>query len=367
MLSSFSSAVSGVRAAQRLLDVSSSNIANANTPGYHAQHVSLSSRQHGGVSASQPYTSFQLGLDQQLATARKQDAYASEFASASKGTSTTLSTVAKRFNASLSEFKGALNGFKGSPAETQNVVSTGANLARAGTDLLGELSSQSLSLTQRATDEMAVGKAKLPALATYNEALRQSPNDPALKGQAMELAKSISDSIGGSYNVLQNGTVAYTPEDPPGGKAGALLASADNARQYAAMTKEAMSQFAEAVNTKYGGTAFSLAGNTLAFEPSTATLALNQDTALSMVGAEPGPGLVQAQAKGAISAIGAERTASAASAKFDNVLGQMQEQSGVDLVYEVVVQKQAATMYQANIEVIKTQDAMFQALLNIRA
>ena len=53
--------------------------------------------------------------------------------------------------------------------------------------------------------------------------------------------------------------------------------------------------------------------------------------------------------------------------KFDNVLGQMQEQAGVDLVYEAMVQKQAGIMYQANIEVIKTQDAMFQSLLSIRA
>jgi flagellar hook-associated protein 1 FlgK len=211
------SGLSGLRAAQTSLGVTSNNIANANTPGYVRTEVTLAPRSQLGAGAGVEVTGIQRAADRFLATA-------SYIAQAARGSSAVRADILARAQsnfgdpasdtsmfATLDDFWSALTEISVDPSSTlrrvdavSSLQSTYSEIHRIGQslqDLIAEAD-------QRISDSIAEAQSLMDRIAQLNDEIRLNKRTGADASSAENAQSALIDEL----SVLLDVRVSPVPE-----------------------------------------------------------------------------------------------------------------------------------------------------------
>lgn len=397
---SMSLASSGLRAMQAKLDLHSNNIANAQTPGYRRQEALLRDQAMGGVNAVSkslfnPVTANRISQLEGLAASTEVKA-----ASLNK-LQTTLSATSGDLGTALNSFREAIGSAADRPqdASLRGVVAAqAAGLAAQATDGLTQLDTQLVDIGQEQAGVRTAAADKMKALASLNDDVAQSPDNPNLRNSQAQVGKELAELIGGEIKfglsgqatfsvggttVVSGNSVGAIPADA-GGKLGGLQASSDTVKGFRDLFSKTLDSFSSTFNDiNKGGTTtakaagselFSFDGKALKFVGSANTLALDTAGGSNGLNARKMLGVNTLASDTGNMAASAAAQANSAETEFGSKTATMQstmqsfnDTEGVNLDQEMIEMKNAQRYYEANAKVIQTQDSMLGTLINMKA
>jgi len=213
--------VSGLLALQRALDVTSNNIANANTPGYSVERANLQelpAQQTGkgyvgsGVEVASITRSYDEALAQQVRTSQSNLSGYNTFATQAAQVDNLLSAQGSGLGATLQNFANALQNVANSPSSTaqrQVLLSQAQALTQQLQSYDGQLSQFSSSLESQIgtnvtqINSLASGIASLNSQISIGLASGQTPND--LLDQRDQLIDQLSQYVSVSTSTQSDG------------------------------------------------------------------------------------------------------------------------------------------------------------------
>jgi flagellar hook-associated protein 1 FlgK len=230
-----------LEASQAAIDITSNNVANANTPGYTDQiavwtendTVSLSgkvgSAQGASVSASsQRDTILNQRVQQQTQLESSSAAESSALSSLQSVfgiTASSTSAISTAIGTSLNGFFSSLSNLQGSPSDAsvrQNVISAASTLVSQFNAAAGQISQQTTSLNQQVSGVVSKVNSLTSSIATLNLQIESSsPNTDAgtLEDQRQQDLTQLSQYIGFDQTKTENNGLTLSTAN------GALLVS----------------------------------------------------------------------------------------------------------------------------------------------
>lgn len=425
----FGIGVSGLRATQKRMEAASQNITNAATPGYHKQLVSQSAvfqpntpLQTGlGTKIDSVYQSIDMVAERQLFQSKGQYGYYESASGAIKAMEEPFAEYAKGLTESLGEMQAAFGALASAPesvAARQNVLSRTENVANvlnAGSQVFAqgksEFEQQKRFLAQGVNDD-------IERLSEINRGLSQSVGNPSLRSgfvdEALKVAHSLAEKIGGQLNVMPTGEFAVTVngqmivgpggqkttfdvDNLPslGGQIGGIQKAEAKLDEWNSSLETASNLWMNTINAQHGS------GVDGSGAPAQALVERDSDGFFKVALTEPGQvstGVTQAFGNDNASILSGQGPAGVqnASSKLTDELStvalkvgqsinsfdsqvrlssiqvgayqsRIDEVSGVDLEQEAVNLMNYQKQYQAMAKVITVQDSMLDALLSIRA
>ena len=177
---SLNNALSGLQAAQANLSVISSNIANAQTPGYSRETVPLESQIVGGNGAGVTTGLVQRQIDQNLSEAAREQDTATSFAATTDTYFQQIQSLYGQVNSSnslgtvLGNFSSAMQALATTPEDPiaqQNAVSTGQNLAEKLNSMSSGIQQMRAGVDSDLASSVSTLNTALQNIANYNSAI----------------------------------------------------------------------------------------------------------------------------------------------------------------------------------------------------
>ncbi len=416
----FGIGLSGLKAFQKKTDTHAHNIANASTPDFKKQVLTLEEApaqyQEGfwmgrGVQVGNVSRVIDELLEQRI-TAAKNNAGKGE------GLSSGLSELEAAVGPAISDFADSLQGLRSAiNAANQDpdnlvyreaVLKAGEAVANSRNKVSSKFEEVRSNLNSQLGFQEQSINSTLDSLQKINSELEREPNNPELIEKGRSLANEIVSQVGGSYRIEEgtgkvqvqgvNGTVLKNPIDmriATGGVVGGINQSLETLSSLNTFISSSSSEFLSAFNAVHeGGTDLAGASGKPFFlenggawsmgvvDPSELALgqgggALDNRNGLALLGgfdtrntqgnkATITESLAQATAKLGTSVNSAKDTGNAADNVLEGLLSQAQEKYGVNVDEELVGLMQAQRCYEACAKVIQTADSMLQTLLDIK-
>lgn len=411
---SFSTSLTGLKAAQLQIDTSAHNIANASTPNFRRQEILLAEnipfQKDGlimgtGVQVSSIQKASNPFLENQLKASNQFLGDYTESAKQAQAISNTLETAASTFSNTLNAFKTALSKASTSPSDSSlrtNVLEQAKALATAANSLTQDL--DNLGASQTKNQSMMVDKANslLNTIKEYNHQINtlgsSHVSEDNIKGAVLEFSQITGSSyqfdaqnrvslIGNKgVGYLQGEAILPVSANNAGGAiqamGAAIVESTSLSQSLGTLTQGLFDKLNQIHESGFGLTGttgkslFSKSSGTwqvpvssaeLAFS-STANSPLNNDNLTKMLGEEPiTKNLADLVAEKGLKANMTQQSANMAESQFKGIQKDLDVAVGVNLDEEIVNQMKAKTMYEACAKCITTQDQIFQTLLSIKA
>lgn len=423
--------LSGLRAAQVGMDVTSHNIANVNTPNYQRQAVDLKDVVYNsgspqipsgaGVAVSNIHNVNDPLLNRNYPQALSNSAEYGTLASLGKDLDGLVNNPSLNLTQAMQDTFNAFQDVANTPTSLpirQNAIEKANAFAGKATSLLGEMNNLKANLTSNYSDSADKINSIVDNIAQLNDQIRLSGNqaDPSLESQRDSLTFDLSNLTGieisadkktinttSGKSLISSGIKAnhLKPEDIPNISGGSI---GGTNKFVTTMLNPAIDKLPEVVNhvateiNKQAVQGFDLNGNagTPIFNVSTGSLSglsvnitdpktLGASTSATGLGDGTnaqkiadinkqlfGGQTLQSQYGSILSGLDSKaKNYSDMSTMYNNisnnVSSQMKNISGVNLDEEAANLLKYQQMYQANAQVIKTQNEMFGTLINMMA
>lgn len=220
--SALSIALTGLQTSTAQIQLASSNISNANTPGYTEQSANLSSTAEGGVEVASYASATSTTLQQALNTATASASYLSTQNGYMQQVQGILGSNSNNppLSAAMAQFAAAWTQLQASPEDPtvqETVVQAGVNLAQQVNSIasqVGTLQTQVQTDTQNTVNEL---NSDLASVASLNQQIVAATNDAQPTGALVDARNTAINQIASIANISvfqrNQGQVAlYTPD-----------------------------------------------------------------------------------------------------------------------------------------------------------
>lgn len=369
--------LSGIRAAQYALDVTGHNIANASTPGFNKLLVEFKDQPFppiGGVTASSRPSSSAFNQNQAL-TNISTGAYYDKMATETKPVTDMLSN--DTFLNAIRDFANSIQDLADNPT---SMVARETVVAKANT--MGDSFNTIGNFLQQAKQNISQASNLVQQeITTQMQVLKDFNEHPSSNtSQVNQALYKLAELTGVRYSVNSNGT--YDIQTFSGGQTKALQDMQSLLNQVDGKVKTAFDQFQNTFNQVHAQ-GVDLNGNQAQVFFTNGKVSVTPDqigaadiSALGVANSQnnvnalklaPDSTLRNSLANIVTDLAGSLNNSSMLGKTYSDAGNKFIADNGVNLDEEAVNLVKFRQMYEANAQVIKTQDEMFQTLINIRA